>query len=54
VLESLWNQLRKGGILVYTDFGTPQGFRYMLDIKEFLLEHFKDDQPTIIAPCPHS
>ena len=52
VLESLWEKLKSGGILVVVESGTPRGFRFIHDTRKHFLEKFGENL-SIVAPCPH-
>ena len=55
-IRALWEKC--GGILVIVEAGTPAGFKLVLDARTTILDEYKDigpweDQPTVLAPCPH-
>ncbi|EGR28141.1 mitochondrial ribosomal protein s22, putative [Ichthyophthirius multifiliis] len=53
IIDSLWNKLKKGGLIVFVENGSPKGFRFAHDFRKYILEEKKDEKPLIIAPCPH-
>ncbi len=52
VLETLWNRLSSDGVLVIVEPGSPKGFRFITDIRKWIIEKGREDA-NIIGPCPH-
>lgn len=52
VLETLWNRLSSDGVLIVVEPGSPKGFRFITDIRKWIIEKGREDA-NIIAPCPH-
>lgn len=52
VLETLWNRLSNEGVLIVVEPGSPKGFRFITDIRKWVIEKGREDA-NIIAPCPH-
>jgi len=50
-IRSLWRSVRPGGLLVFSEIGSPVGFQMVKHIRSILLE--EDVPGTVIAPCPH-
>jgi len=50
-IRSLWRSVRPGGLLVFSEIGSPVGFQMVKHIRNILLE--EDIPGTVIAPCPH-
>ncbi|KAL4427502.1 hypothetical protein ABPG74_015205 [Tetrahymena malaccensis] len=53
IIDSLWGKVKKGGIMIFVENGTPKGFRFAHDFRRYILENKKSDDPYIVAPCPH-
>lgn len=53
VLDQLWNLVADKGILIIVDNGSPKGFRFINDCRQYILGSKKTDNPSIIAPCMH-
>ena len=52
IVEALWQKLAPNGILVMVEPGSPKGFRFIHDFREWIRVKPRDEA-TIIAPCPH-
>ncbi len=52
ILETLWNRLSNDGILIIVEPGSPKGFRFITDIRKWVIEKGREDA-NIVAPCPH-
>lgn len=52
ILETLWNRLSNNGVLIVIEPGSPKGFRFITDIRKWVIEKGREDA-NIIAPCPH-
>lgn len=52
VLDTLWNRLSNDGVLVVIEPGSPKGFRFIHDLRKWVINKSRADA-NIIAPCPH-
>ena len=52
VVNSLYDRLEEGGKLVFVLPGTPMGFRFLTDLRNFVIEKPRDEC-NIVAPWPH-
>lgn len=56
-LKALWDSVRKGGVLIIVEPGTPVGFKIIRSLRMMLINMSKKQgskNPTLLAPCPHS
>jgi len=52
IIETLWQRVRPGGVMILVEPGSPKGFRFVHDFRQWILEKPRDEA-SIIAPCPH-
>lgn len=52
VLETLWQKVGKDGVFIIVETGTPKGFRFIHDVRRWILTKDRSEA-TILAPCPH-
>jgi ribosomal protein RSM22 (predicted rRNA methylase) len=52
LLETLFNRLKDNGVIVVLEPGSPKGFRFIHDLREWVISKPREDA-SIIAPCPH-
>lgn len=52
VLDALWDKVKPNGFLVVVEPGSPMGYRFINDTRNWLLEKDRSEA-NIIAPCPH-
>jgi ribosomal protein RSM22 (predicted rRNA methylase) len=52
IIDSLWNRVNNDGVFVVIEPGSPKGFRFIHDFRNWVLSKTRDEA-SIIAPCPH-
>ena len=52
VIESLFTRLADDGIMILIEPGSPKGFRFVNDFRNFVVEKTREEA-CIVAPCPH-
>lgn len=52
ILESLWQKVSLDGIFVVVETGTPRGYRFIHDVRRWILQKSREEA-FIVAPCPH-
>jgi ribosomal protein RSM22 (predicted rRNA methylase) len=52
LLDTLFSRLQENGVLVVIEPGSPKGFRFINDLREWVIAKSRDEA-SIIAPCPH-
>jgi len=52
LLDTLFNRLKDDGVLVVIEPGSPKGFRFIHDLRQWVINKPRSDA-SIIAPCPH-
>ena len=52
VLDALWQRVKDGGVIVVVEPGSPKGFRYINDIRNWIIAKDRSEA-NIVAPCPH-
>ena len=52
IIETLWNKVNPGGVFVLIEPGSPKGFRFIHDFREWIRKKSRDEA-NIVAPCPH-
>jgi ribosomal protein RSM22 (predicted rRNA methylase) len=51
-LADLWKKVRPGGFFVFVEPGSPMGFRFVNDARNYFLS-LSREEANIVAPCPH-
>lgn len=52
IIDALWNRVKDGGVMVLIEPGSPKGFRYVNDFRNWVVAKSRDEA-NIIGPCPH-
>lgn len=52
IIDTLWNRLSNDGVLIIVEPGSPKGFRFITDIRKWVIDKSRDDA-NIVGPCPH-
>ena len=52
IMEALWDKVKPGGFIAVIEPGSPMGFRFINDTRNWLIEKGKTEA-NIFAPCPH-
>jgi ribosomal protein RSM22 (predicted rRNA methylase) len=52
IVETLWQKVNPNGIMIIMEPGSPKGFRFIHDIRKWIISKSRDEA-NIIAPCPH-
>ena len=52
LLDTLFTRLNDNGILVVVEPGSPKGYRFIHDFRNWIVEKPRDEA-SIVAPCPH-
>lgn len=52
LIDTLYSRLNENGILVVIEPGSPKGFRFIYDLRRWVIEKPREDA-SIVAPCPH-
>lgn len=52
IIETLWNRLTNDGIFVVVEPGSPKGFRFINDLREWFRLKSREEA-CFVAPCPH-
>jgi ribosomal protein RSM22 (predicted rRNA methylase) len=52
LLDTLFSRLNDNGVLVVIEPGSPKGFRFIHDLRNWVIQKPREDA-SIIAPCPH-
>ena len=47
------SDLKIDGILIVIEPGSPKGFRFIHDVREWFLNTYERQEASIVAPCPH-
>ncbi len=53
LLETLFSRLKDDGVLVVVEPGSPKGYRFIHDLREWVINTRTREEASIIAPCPH-
>jgi ribosomal protein RSM22 (predicted rRNA methylase) len=53
VIEALWSRLKDDGVFVLIEPGSPKGFRFVHNFREWILTTKSREEANIVAPCPH-
>lgn len=54
LLETAWERVAKGGLLVIFQPGSPRGFRMIHDTREWFRNEKKEGTWRFVAPCSHN
>jgi len=52
IIQALWQKLAPGGVMVLVEPGSPKGFRFVHDFREWIRNKPREEA-SIIGPCPH-
>lgn len=52
LLDTLFSRLQENGVLVVIEPGSPKGYRFINDLREWVIAKSREEA-SIIAPCPH-
>ena len=52
IIESLWEKVIPGGFMVLVEPGSPKGFRFIHDFRQWVLKKNRNEA-NLFAPCPH-
>ena len=52
IIEALWQRVKDGGIMILVEPGSPKGFRYVHDFRNWIIAKERSEA-CIVAPCPH-
>ena len=52
LLEALWYRLNEQGVLIFTEPGSPKGFRFLTSFRDWVIAKDRSEA-SIVAPCPH-
>jgi ribosomal protein RSM22 (predicted rRNA methylase) len=52
VIDALWQRVKDGGVLIIVEPGSPKGFRYINDFRNWIIAKDRSEA-CIVAPCPH-
>jgi len=52
IIETLWQKVRPGGLMVLLEPGSPKGYRFVHDFRNFIVNKPREEA-NIVAPCPH-
>ena len=52
MIDTLYSRLQENGILVVIEPGSPKGFRFITDLRQWVLNKTREEA-SIVAPCPH-
>ena len=52
LLDTLFHRLNENGILVVVEPGSPKGYRFIHDLRKWVIDKPREDA-SIISPCPH-
>ena len=50
IVEALWEKVAPGGLLIIVEPGSPKGFRFIHDFRNWILQKDRNEA-NIFAPC---
>ena len=52
VIDALWSRVKEGGVIIVVEPGSPKGFRYINDFRNWIIAKDRKEA-SIVGPCPH-